>query len=25
MDWGDAADLKAALEFCYEKGLSFFA
>lgn len=25
MDWGDKADLKAALEFCHEKGLSFFA
>jgi hypothetical protein len=25
MDWGDGADLTAVLEFCYEKGLSFFA
>ena len=24
MDWGDASDLKAALEFCYQKQLSFF-
>jgi len=25
MDWGDASDLKAVLEFCYQKQLSFFA
>jgi hypothetical protein len=24
MDWGDASDLKAALEFCNQKQLSFF-
>jgi hypothetical protein len=24
MDWGDASDLKAALEFCHQKGVSFF-
>jgi len=24
MDWGDHSDLKAALEFCYQKQLSFF-
>lgn len=25
MDWGGTSDLKAALEFCYQKGVSFFA